>query len=233
MKKNPLIVALDLEDKQKAIDLVKELKDSVSIYKIGPVMFTRYGAEIVKAVTDLGKEVFLDLKLHDIPNTVVGAAREIAALNVSLFTVHTTGGREMLQQTAKLIRKCGRKRPKVIGVTILTSISEECLHQELNVQIPLLEQVVNLAKLAQEAGLDGIVASPLEVAAIRKLVGRDLLIIAPGIRPAGTAAGDQKRAATPRQAIENGADYLVVGRPITQSKQPRKVVEDILNELKA
>ena len=220
-----------MPNKREAISLVKKLADRISIYKIGPILFSKYGPGIIKSVTDLGKEVFLDLKLHDIPNTVAATADEFAGFGIRMFTVHTMGGRAMLQRTIEVLKKHGGLRPGIIGVTILTSISEDVLHNDLNVSIPLLEQVINLVKLAQETGLDGIVASPQEVAAIRKFCGPDLLIITPGIRPHGSASGDQKRIATPQDAFRAGADYIVVGRPITQSVQPVKVVDQIIAEI--
>lgn len=232
MSDNPLIVALDVKDKKEVKSLIKKIGDGVSIYKIGPVLFTKYGPEIVQTVHDMGKKVFLDLKLHDIPNTVAESISEIAKLGVFMLTVHTNGGRDMLMEAVGRVKEYGGEQPKILGVTILTSISEEVLHQDLNVAIPLLEQVVNLAKLAEDCGLSGIVASPLEVSAIRKFCGEDLLIVTPGIRPAGTSFNDQKRSATPKEAIQNGANYLVVGRPITQADNPSEMVQKILAEIK-
>lgn len=216
MNKNPLIVALDVPTKVKALSLVKGLKDYVSIFKVGPVLFTGYGPGIVKDIKDCGSSVFLDLKLYDIPNTVASTVKAIAELDVSMFTVHISGGKDMLKAAVD----ARSLYPKILGVTVLTSIAEVSI-----------EDVMRLVKLAKDTGLDGVIASPLEIESIRKSVGKDFLIVTPGIRPKGTVAGDQKRIATPKEAIQKGADYIVIGRPIIESNQPKEVVKQILDEI--
>lgn len=218
-KKSPLIVALDVPTKDKAISLVKELKDYVHIFKIGPVLFTKYGPSIIKDIQNFGCNVFLDPKLYDIPNTVALTAKVIADLNIAMFTVHTAGGEEMLKAAVDAVGK-GNNRPKILGVTVLTSVAN----------VPVGE-VINRAKLAQKSGLDGVISSPLEVSEIRKVVGKDFLIVTPGVRPSGSAMGDQKRVATPKTAIESGADYIVVGRPIVEAEKPQEVAKQILSEI--
>lgn len=219
MSKNPLIVALDVDTREKAIFLVKELKDYVSIFKIGPVLFTRYGPNIINEIKKIGPGIFLDLKLYDIPNTVALTVKAIAELGIAMFTVHISGGREMLNAAVSALG-AEQSKPKILGVTILTSVS--------NVSE---EEVIKMVGIAKEVGLDGVISSPLEIKDIRKTVGRDFLIVTPGIRPEGTGAGDQKRVATPKIAIQNGADYIVVGRPIIESDRPIEVVKSILSEI--
>lgn len=213
---NPLIIALDLAEREKALSLVKELKDYVFIFKVGPVLFTRYGPGIVNDIKECGANVFLDLKLYDIPNTVASAVKAIAELGVSMFTVHISGGKEMLKAAVD----ARSSETKILGVTILTSVAKVSK-----------EDVLQLVNLAKEVGLDGVIASPQEAESIRKAVGKDFLIVTPGVRPKGTASGDQKRISTPKEAIQRGADYIVVGRPIIESNQPKEVVKQILDEI--
>lgn len=220
MKKNPLIVALDVPTKEKALFLVKELKDYVSIFKVGPVLFTRGGPNIIKDIKDLGADVFLDFKLYDIPNTVASTVSAIASLGVVMFTVHISGGKEMLKAAIDALKPFKPLRPKILGVTILTSVA--------NIS---MEEILRLAGLAKEVGLEGIIASPQEIEPIRKTVGNDFLIVTPGIRPKGKPKGDQKRTATPKEAIQRGADYIVVGRPIIESNHPKEIVKRILDEI--
>lgn len=219
MSKNPLIVALDVDTREKAIFLVKELKDYVSIFKIGPVLFTRYGPNIINEIKKFGSGIFLDLKLYDIPNTVALTVKAIAELGIAMFTVHISGGREMLNAAVSALG-AEQNKPKILGVTILTSVS--------NVS---KEEVIKMVGIAKEVGLDGVISSPLEIKDIRKTVVKDFLIVTPGIRPEGTGAGDQKRVATPKIAIQNGADYIIVGRPIIESDRPIEVVKSILSEI--
>lgn len=211
---NPLIVALDVPHKERAISLVEELKDYVSIFKVGPILFTRYGPDIVREIKGLGRDVFLDLKLYDIPNTVSSTVKAITELGVSMFTVHISGGIEMLRAAVE----ASNRKSKVLGVTVLTSVSDVST-----------DEVLRMVNTAKEAGLDGVISSPLEVKEIRKHVGKDFLIVTPGIRPGGFESGDQRRTATPKTAIQDGADYIVVGRPIIESDQPVSVVKQILS----
>lgn len=225
MNRSPLIVALDVPTREKALSLAKELKDSVSIFKVGPVLFTRYGPSIVKDIKDCGANVFLDLKIYDIPNTVASAVKAIAELGVAMFTVHISGGKDMLKAAVDVRSSmCNvdprSSFPKILGVTVLTSIAEASI-----------EEVMGLVNIAKDVGLDGVIASPQEVESIRKAVGKDFLIVTPGVRPKGTEAGDQKRTATPKEAVQKGADYIVVGRPIIESNQPKEVVKQILDEI--
>ena len=286
--KNPLIVALDVETLNEAKALVAKLGDSVEIYKIGSQLFTACGPQAVREILAVGKKVFLDLKFHDIPNTVANAVESAVALSVppslrgspkdgrsnlkdgiaspfglamtrfgSLFmlTVHTIGGREMLEAAVaagkKKAQALGVQRPLIVGVTVLTSQAASGNSVEIkagtrrkvnpdpvegltsdakatNIQVLVLER----AKLAFEAGLDGVVASAQEAALIRKELGPDFVIVTPGIRPSSAAPDDQKRVATPKDAISSGSDYLVVGRPIVKAPSPRKAAQEILEEIK-
>lgn len=214
MNKNPLIVALDVHTKEKALSLVKELSDYVSIFKVGPVLFTRYGPDIVREIKGFNVSVFLDLKLYDIPNTVASTVKAITELEVSMFTIHILGGKEMLNAAVK----SKGKEQKILGVTVLTSVE--------GVSIDEILKMVNLAK---EIGLDGVVCSPLEVKEVRRAIGKDFLIVTPGIRPSGAEIDDQRRIATPKDAIKHGADYIVVGRPIIEASHPVEVAREILS----
>jgi len=224
-----LIVALDFPNRQSAQNLVSALGNSVTTYKVGKQLFTAEGPPIVRELVAAGKKVFLDLKFHDIPNTVAGAVSAAAELGVSMLTVHASGGAKMLRAAAEAAAS-SRSKPLVLAVTVLTSLGDEDL-AEIGVAGYAAEQVLRLAKLAQSAGCGGIVASPNEVAHLRRSLGPGLAIVTPGVRPAGAAAGDQARVATPRAAIEAGATYLVVGRPITGALDPAGAAEGILREI--
>lgn len=213
---NPLITALDVPGRESALFLVKDLRQYVSIFKVGPVLFTRYGPDIVREIKSYGTDIFLDLKLYDIPNTVSSAVEAITELGVCMFTVHISGGMEMLKAAAK----ASNKKSKVLGVTILTSVAAAATGE-----------ILKMVNTAREAGLDGVICSPLEVRDIRKSVPKDFLIVTPGIRPAGADSGDQKRTSGPKTAIQDGADYIVVGRPITESSNPVIAVKQILSEI--
>jgi orotidine-5'-phosphate decarboxylase len=231
-----LIVALDVPSAHGARELARKLAGSVSTFKVGNELFTREGPALVRELAAGGHKVFLDLKFHDIPNTVAAAVRAAAELGVSMLTVHTAGGSAMLRAAVEAARAAPAP-PLVLAVTVLTSLSDEAL-QETGVSGSARDQVLRLAALAQTAGCGGIVASPQEVAELRRRLGADLKIVTPGIRPAagGSAAGgikddDQRRTATPAAAIQAGADYLVVGRPITQAADPRAAAQAILREM--
>jgi orotidine-5'-phosphate decarboxylase len=229
-----VIVALDTSSKEVAKKLLKELDGVITYYKIGFELFTAHGWEAVEWVRKRKGQVFLDLKLHDIPTTVSKTAAVICEHDVEMFNVHTLGGLEMMKLARKTVderSKPGKKKPIVLGVTILTSHTPEDLSKDLGISRNLNDQVVHLAKLAQKAGLDGVVCSPLEIELIRKALGPDFKIVTPGIRGAKDAKGDQKRTFSPAEALEAGSDYMVIGRPITAAENPRKEAEAILQTL--
>jgi orotidine-5'-phosphate decarboxylase len=223
-----IIVALDVPTKREALELVEKLRDQISFFKIGLQLYTAKGPEIVRAVSSTGSKVWLDLKLHDIPNTVARAVESASRLGVQMLTIHLSGGSEM-------IRAATAARPNnmlLLGVTILTSATEETLH-EIGIQDKVDNQVLRLAKLGIEAGIDGVVTSPHEIKPLRRALGNKIKIIVPGIRPRWSEPGDQRRTMTPREALEAGADYLVIGRPITAHRNPSDAVAKILDELRS
>jgi len=235
MTKDRLIVALDVDNAPKALKLVSSLRDMVGMFKVGSQLFTAEGPGIVREIVRSSSRVFLDLKFHDIPNTVVSAGIEATRLGVSIFNVHALGGSEMMQRTAEAVSEAavkeGTERPLVIAVTILTSADTTQL-TEIGINSNPAEQVVRLSLLAESAGMDGVVASPHEIASVRNTVNRhDFKIITPGVRPAEAALHDQKRVMTPSQAISAGADYIVVGRPITNASNPVDATRRILAEI--
>ncbi len=229
---NPILVALDLDSGEKALALADTLRGAVAGFKIGKQLFTAEGPGIVRALASRGDRVFLDLKFHDIPNTVAGAVRSAVATGAWMVNVHASGGSAMMKAAAEAARDAakaaGVERPLVIGVTVLTSLDGPAL-AEVGVARNVLDQVVHLARLADAAGLDGVVASPQEIAAIRRAVARpDFAIVTPGIRPTGQAGkDDQARTLTPAEAVAAGATYLVVGRPITGAPDPRAAAEAV------
>jgi orotidine-5'-phosphate decarboxylase len=222
---NKIIVALDVPTKTEMAALFGQLRDQISFFKIGLQLYTAEGPGIVREVLAGGAKVFLDLKLHDIPNTVAKSVEAASSLGVEMLTIHLIGGAEMIQ--AATVRK---GKTSILGVTVLTSANEQTL-RETGISDTLDKQVLRLARLGVENGVDGIVASPHEIKALRAEFGDKIKIIVPGIRPSGFATGDQKRTMTPREAIEAGADYLVIGRPITAASNPRSGVTQILSEL--
>jgi len=230
-----LIVALDVDSQAQAERLAEQLDGLVRRFKIGSQLFTAAGPAVVEAIQKRGAEVFLDLKFHDIPNTVAGAAREAARLGVFMFNVHASGGLAMMKAAAEgaaaAAVELSVRRPLAIAVTVLTSLDRAALHRELGVTSSVEDHVLHLAELAREAGLDGTVASPVEIAAIRRSLGAAWVIVTPGVRPAGSAAGDQSRVATPGAATRAGAHYLVVGRPITGAPDPAAAAAAILAEI--
>lgn len=232
--KDRLIVALDVETKDKAISLIKQLKDSIGVFKIGSELFTSCGPSIVEEAQRLGAKIFLDLKFHDIPNTVARSAAAAVKMGVFMFNVHSLGGPDMMKKAAEAVLDESKKlkipKPKLIAVTVLTSMDANNLNR-IGVNDNMETQVLRLAKLAKVSGLDGVVASPVEISAIRKELGKDFLIVAPGVRPSWAAKGDQKRVATPKEAIADGADFIVVGRPITEAADPKDAAEKILKEI--
>jgi orotidine-5'-phosphate decarboxylase len=218
-----LVVAVDLSSRDDILRLVDSLHGTVGVFKIGLQAFIANGPSIVREIVARGEKVFLDLKIHDIPNTAKHAVAEAASLGASIATVHAAGGEPML-------RACAHDSLLVLGVTILTSLEEADLLQ-IGFGGNAVDNVVRLALLAQTAGLRGVVASPLEIAPIRETCGSDFVILTPGIRPAGSDAGDQRRMMTPRQAIAAGADYIVVGRPITGAADARSAAKAIVDSL--
>jgi orotidine-5'-phosphate decarboxylase len=218
-----LIVAADVSTRDELLRLVDALSGTVGVLKIGLQAFIANGPAIVREVVGRGERVFLDLKIHDIPNTAKRAVAEVAGLGVAMATVHAAGGLAMLGA-------CAHDSVLVLGVTILTSLEEADLLQ-IGFGGNAVENAVRLARLSQDAGLGGVVASPLEITAIREACGDDFVIVTPGIRPAGSEAGDQRRTMTPREAVAAGADYIVVGRPITSAADPRSAAQRIVESL--
>lgn len=214
-----LIVALDVSAAAEAEAVVVRLGPSVGFYKIGLELFTAAGPEVVSRVKAHGKRVFLDLKLHDIPRTVERAVKACGALGVDLLTIHSSGGRAMIRAAADAAASCGATPPRIVAVTCLTSLDQNDL-SDLGIGRAMAEQVAALGTLATSSGAHGIVCSPQEVAAMRQLLGAAALLVTPGVRPAGAAVGDQKRVATPAQAVRDGATHLVVGRPILDAPDP-------------
>ncbi|MGI8670321.1 MAG: orotidine-5'-phosphate decarboxylase [Aridibacter sp.] len=235
MIKEKIIVALDVPTKNEAKEIIAELRDEVGAFKIGLQLFTSVGASFIREVVDDGIKLFLDVKFHDIPNTVAKASVEAAKLGVWMFNIHALGGTEMMKTTVVEVREfCDKEnlqQPKIIGVTILTSLDEKSLEQ-VGIEKNIQKQVVNLAKLSAECGLDGVVASPQEVKIIRENVAKDdFLIITPGIRLSFATNDDQKRVMTPAEAIQAGSDYLVIGRPIIKADNRINAVRQIIDEI--
>jgi len=222
-----LVVALDYPGRSEALTMAGRLRGSVGMFKIGKQLFTAEGPDLVRHLTAAGDRAFLDLKFHDIPNTVAGAVESAIRLGVSLVNVHASGGPAMLKAAAQAARGSATR---VLAVTVLTSLAPADL-QAVGFAEPPDRLVVRLARLALDAGLDGVVAAPTEVALLRSELGRDFVILTPGIRLPGSDTQDQVRVATPRQAIQDGADYIVVGRPITQAPDPAAAAREILRML--
>ena len=226
-----LIVALDVNTREEAVSKVKVIGESVDFYKIGLELFTAEGPDVVKAVKDLGKRVFLDLKFHDIPRTVERAVKSGGKLGVDLMTIHSVGGKAMIQAAAQAAAEFGAAAPKILAVTVLTSLDQTDLEDVgIKGRTPV-EQVEAMAKFAIENGANGLVCSPKEVGNLSKLLKAGTLFITPGVRPAGAAVGDQKRVATPADAVRDGATHLVVGRPILAAEDPVAAAKAIRAEM--
>jgi orotidine-5'-phosphate decarboxylase len=233
---NRLIIALDVETTNEARRLFSLLGAQAGMFKIGSQLFTAAGPEFVREIVAQGARVFLDLKFHDIPNTVAAACREAVRLGVSLFNVHASGGGEMMRRAAEANAETalreGLTRPELIAVTVLTSADAEVL-REIGIAREMEAQVKMLSGLAAASGLDGVVASPHEIAAVRSVVSRkDFLLVTPGVRPAASTHDDQKRVMTPGEAVRAGADYLVVGRAILNARDPQRAAREIVEEMR-
>jgi orotidine-5'-phosphate decarboxylase len=232
-----LIVALDVDTMGQTMDLVNQLQPLGVTFKVGMQLFYQGGMALIHALQAKGCSIFLDLKLHDIPNTVAKATEGLVSQGVTFLNVHTQGGSEMMRAAAEAGRKAAEAKdlpePLIIGVTLLTSLSQERLSQELKVGETTQDYVVHLASLAQESGLQGVVCSAQEAPSLRKACGSGFVLVTPGIRPAGAATHDQSRVLTPGEALRAGSDFLVVGRPITHAENPAKAAEGILEEMSA
>jgi len=232
--KERLVVALDVDNLNQVRSLVRRLALEVGMFKVGKQLFTHAGPQAVRLIQELGGEVFLDLKFHDIPNTVAKAAVEATRLGVKMFNVHASGSLEMMRATVKEVRRVcrqeQRRKPIMLAVTVLTSLNEDDL-KRVGIGGEVADQVVRLALLTKEAGMDGVVASPHEVADIRQACGRRFVIVTPGIRPFASSRNDQQRVMTPGDAVRAGVDYIVVGRPILEAKDPVAAAHEIVAEM--
>lgn len=233
--KGKIIVALDVSTAVEARRHIADLRGEVGAFKIGLQLITAAGAPFIREVVDDGVKLFLDTKFHDIPNTVAKASIEVARLGVWMFNIHASGGEEMMKRTVESVRevceKEGLRVPKIIGVTVLTSSDESTLRQ-VGVEREISEQVLELAKLAEKSGLDGVVASPLELSLIRENIpDEEFIIVTPGIRPSFAGTDDQKRTMSPKEAVQNGANLMVIGRPILQSEKPLEAARNIVREI--
>lgn len=232
--KDKIIFALDVEHFREAQHWVTLLKNHVGIFKVGKQLFTHAGPKVIDMITQKGQRVFLDLKFHDIPNTVAKAGEEATKLNVAMFNLHALGGFEMMKKTVEASRATakglGISRPLILAVTVLTSMDEDVL-KEVGIQGPIFEEVGRLALLAMKGGVDGVVASPREIGIIRQKCGEKFLIVTPGIRAPSDKKDDQKRTLSPKEAISAGANYLVIGRPIKEAKDPLEAVQGIIEDI--
>jgi orotidine-5'-phosphate decarboxylase len=233
--KDRLVLALDVDNDREALDLVSEVKELVGMFKVGHQLFTAYGPDIVRKIIGMGSRVFLDLKYHDIPNTVAKASAESVKLGVSILNVHALGGLDMMKAASEAVTETAEKRnlprPIVLAVTVLTSMSEQGLRKELKITRSLQREVSHLARLAQRAGMQGVVASPQEIKMLRRSIRGDFVILTPGVRPAWAGKDDQQRVMTPGEAVAAGADYIVVGRPVLKASDRIGAVKQILDEI--
>lgn len=233
--KEKIVLALDVDTLEQAKELILELKDYVGVFKVGLQLYTQNGNEIIDFMTEQGLEFFLDVKLLDIPNTVAKASDNIIKRGASFFNIHTLGGAEMMRQSAEsakaTAKKLGVKAPLILGVTVLTSISDEVLENELGINQKANDYVLKLAKLAKDSGLGGVVASTWEARKIKEICGQNFKVLCPGIRPEWSLKNDQKRAATPNLAINEGADFLVIGRAVTAAEDRVKAMQMIYEEI--
>jgi orotidine-5'-phosphate decarboxylase len=230
------VVALDVDSSDQALTLVERLRGAVGMFKVGNQLFTAAGPDVVRKIIAMGERVFLDLKFHDIPNTVAMAGVEAARLGISIFNVHAMGGAKMMRMVTEAVTETAEReriaRPLILGVTVLTSHTQDSL-KEVGIERKLEDEVVSLARLCEASGIDGVVASPLEIATIRSAIKNPgFVILTPGVRPAGAALNDQSRVMTPAEASRAGADFLVIGRPITVANDPVAAARKILEEIK-
>lgn len=234
--KERLIVALDVDTREEVETLVRELKGEVGMFKVGLQLYTSMGNEIIRIIKDMGGKIFLDLKLHDIPNTVSESVRVLTKLGVDMMNVHSQGGYEMMrlakETSVKTAGELGIKAPLLIAVTILTSLGDEEV-ERIGYTRPAKDMVGHLGLLTKEAGLDGVVCSPLEAGIIRDACGEGFITVTPGVRPLGGDVGDQKRITTPSKAIAGGSTYIVVGRPITKAPDVREAARAIVEEMRS
>lgn len=233
--KEKIVLALDVDTLEEAKALILELKDYVGVFKVGLQLYTQNGNEIIDFMTEQGLDFFLDVKLFDIPNTVAKASENIIKRGASFFNIHTLGGAEMMRQSVEsakaTAKELGIKEPLILGVTVLTSISDDVLQNELGIDKKANDYVLKLAKLAKDSGLGGVVASTWEAKKIKETCGKDFKVLCPGIRPEWSLKNDQKRAATPKIAIEEGADFLVIGRAVTAAENRLKAMQMIYDEI--
>lgn len=231
MAKDKIIVALDVNTIKEEERLLDLLSPHIRIFKVGMELFYSCGPKSIEIIKKYDRDVFLDLKFHDIPNTVYSSAKAATRLGVFMFNIHSLGGSDMMKKALEGAEeesvRLGVDRPRILGVTVLTSMDKSSLGR-IGIDKSPEEEVVTLARLVKEAGLDGVVASPQEIEKLRKETGKDFLIVAPGVRPKGSDKEDQKRTATPQEAIQKGADYIVIGRPITKAKNPSEAIRSIL-----
>ena len=228
--KDRMIIALDYSDPKDAKEIVERLGDAASFYKVGLELFLNSKGEMVEYLTEKGKKVFLDLKFHDIPNTTTMASIFAAKKNVFMFNVHSGGGKKMMKSVAEKAREINPET-LAIGVTVLTSFSEEDIRETYMSELSLKDLALNLAKITKEAGMDGVVCSPWEAKYVKEVCGEEFKTVCPGVRPRWSVANDQERIMTPKYAIMNGCDYLVVGRPITKHENPQVAAEMVLAEI--
>lgn len=233
--KEKIVLALDVDTLEEAKSLIMELKDYVGVFKVGLQLYTQNGNEIIDFMKEQDLEFFLDVKLLDIPNTVAKASENIVRRGASFFNIHALGGKEMMSASVKsaktTAKELGQKEPFILAVTVLTSISDEVLNNELEIQQKASDYVLKLAKLAKDSSLDGVVASVLEARKIKEVCGEDFKVLCPGIRPEWSLKNDQKRSATPNFAVEEGADYLVIGRAVTAADDRIKAMQMIYEEM--
>ncbi len=229
-----IVFAMDVAHFEDAQRFVRLLRNRVGLFKVGKQLFTHAGPKVLDMIRQNGQRAFLDLKFHDIPNTVAKASQEATRLEVAMFNVHALGGLEMMkaavQATREKAKELGTRKPLLLGVTVLTSLDDQSLRQ-VGIEDSVEEAVSRLARLSEEAAMDGVVASPREIGLIRKACGQDFVVVTPGVRPAAAAKDDQRRVMTPGDAIKAGADYLVIGRPIQQASDPVEAVERIVEEI--
>lgn len=230
MTTKPILVALDYDNKNHALQLIDQLDPNMCRLKVGKEMFTLFGPQLVKGIHERGFDLFLDLKFHDIPNTVAKAVAAAAELGVWMTNVHASGGLAMMEAAKKALLPYGKEAPMLIAVTVLTSMSDEDL-KLIGIDVPAFEHVQRLAKLTKQAELDGVVCSAQEASVLKSLLGQDFKLITPGIRPVGSDVGDQHRVMTPPEALAAGADYLVIGRPITKATDPLAALQAIHQSL--